>query len=142
MSTNRSGRILVMCPHFDPDVAPTGVVMSRIVEELARTGHEIHVITALPWYARHRVEEPWNQVTWKTRTETTAWGSVVRLHPRGGADKSNLLRRALGFAAFSLASVLAGLRAAPRQRFDAVLAMSPPLTLGLAAKLVAVVRRA
>lgn len=135
-------RILVVCPHFEPDVAPTGVVMSRIVHELARAGHEIHVVTALPWYAHHRVDEQWNQVTWRTRTQATPWGSVVRLHPRGGADKSNLLRRALGFAVFSLAAVVAGWRVAPRQRFDAVLAMSPPLTLGLAAKLVAVVRRA
>ena len=142
MSTNRRHRILVMCPHFEPDVAPTGVVMSRIVHELAGAGHEIHVVTALPWYAHHRVEEPWNQVTWKTRTETTAWGSVVRLHPRGGADKSNLLRRTFGFVLFSVAAVVAGWRVAPRRRFDAVLAMSPPLTLGLAAKLVAVVRRA
>lgn len=135
-------RVLVMCPHFDPDVAPTGVVMSRIVHELAAAGHEIHVVTALPWYARHRVDEQWTHVTWRTRTESTPWGSVVRLHPRGGADKSNLVRRALGFAVFSMASVLAGWRAAPGRRFDAVLAMSPPLTLGLAAKLVAVVRRA
>jgi len=135
-------RILVMCPHFEPDVAPTGVVMSRIVHELAGAGHEIHVVTALPWYAHHRVDEPWNDVRWRTRTRTTPWGSVVRLHPRGGSDKSNLLRRAFGFALFSLAAVVAGWRVAPRQRFDAVLAMSPPLTLGLAAKLVAVVRRA
>ena len=27
--------ILVLCPHFAPDVAPTGEVMSRIVAELA-----------------------------------------------------------------------------------------------------------
>lgn len=135
-------RLLVMCPHFEPDVAPTGVVMTRIVHELAAAGWEIHVVTALPWYAHHRVDDVWRDVTWKKRTETTSWGSVIRLDPRGGSDKTNLLRRALGFLMFSAASVIAGGRAAPGRRFDAVVAMSPPLTLGLAAKCVALVRRA
>ena len=44
----RRMRLLVVCPHFDPDTAPTGRVMSRIVGELAGRGHEIHVVTALP----------------------------------------------------------------------------------------------
>lgn len=116
--------------------------MTRIVHELAAAGWEIHVVTALPWYAQHRVDEAWRQVTWKNRTEATSWGSVVRLDPRGGSDKTNLLRRALGFLVFSVTSVIAGWRAAPGRRVDAVIAMSPPLTLGLAAKCVALVRRA
>lgn len=134
-------RLLVICPHFEPDVAPTGVVMTRIVHELAALGGEIHVVTALPWYSRHQIDDQWRQVRWRNRTEITAWGSIVRLNPRGGSDKSNIVRRALGFIVFSAACVVAGLRVAPRQKFDAVLAMSPPLTLGLAAKCVAVLRR-
>ena len=43
-------KIVVLCPHFEPDTAPTGVVMTRIVRELADLGHELHVVTALPWY--------------------------------------------------------------------------------------------
>jgi len=49
-------RILVICPHFEPDVAPTGVIMTRIVHELTTGGFEVHVVTALPWYARHEVD--------------------------------------------------------------------------------------
>lgn len=135
-------RLLVICPHFEPDVSPTGVVMTRIVHELAALGCEIHVVTALPWYSQHRVDDQWRHVTWRHRTEVTTWGSIVRLDPRGGSDKSNLWRRALGFVVFSAACIVGGVRVAPRQKFDAVLAMSPPLTLGLAAKCVALVRRA
>ena len=49
-------RIVVLGPHFEPDTAPTGRVLTRIVEELAARGHELHVVAALPWYldARHR----------------------------------------------------------------------------------------
>ena len=38
----------MLCPHFDPDTAPTGVVMSRIVRELVALGDEVHVVTSLP----------------------------------------------------------------------------------------------
>ena len=61
--TERPLRIAVLCPHFAPDTAPTGVVITRIVHELAARGHEVHVVTALPWYAEHRIEVPchrWN----------------------------------------------------------------------------------
>ena len=135
-------RIVVLCPHFEPDVAPTGVVMTRIVHEWAAAGWEVHVVTALPWYAHHRVDDGWRDVTWTSRTETTPWGSVARLDPRGGMDKTNLFRRAIGFLIFSVTALVAGWRAAPGRRIDAVVAMSPPLTLGLAAKCVALLRRA
>lgn len=139
-------KLLVLCPHFEPDTAPTGVVMTRIVHELAELGHEIHVVTALPWYRKHEVESEWAQTTWRTRTSATAWGSVTRLNPFAGDDKKNLWRRALGFVGFSIISVVAGLRAGrtsgDRRRVNAVIAMSPPLTLGLSGWLIAQGRRA
>ena len=123
-------RLVVLCPHFAPDMAPTGVVMTRIVHELAALGHELHVVTSLPWYREHAIETGWSGRLW--RVEKTAWGSITRVHPFPGKTKRNLLRRALGFVLFSavvgLRSLVAG--GLPR-RVDGVLAMSPPLTLGL-----------
>lgn len=123
-------RLVVLCPHFAPDMAPTGVVMTRIVHELAALGHELHVVTSLPWYREHAIETGWGGKLWQV--EKTAWGSITRVHPFPGKTKRNLLRRALGFVLFStvvgLRSLVAG--GLPR-RVDGVLAMSPPLTLGL-----------
>ncbi|MFM8835751.1 MAG: hypothetical protein ACKOFM_02695 [Actinomycetota bacterium] len=34
-AASRKLRLIVLCPHFGPDIAPTGVVMTRIVRELA-----------------------------------------------------------------------------------------------------------
>lgn len=119
-------KLLVLCPHFTPDTAPTGEVMTRIVTELAARGHTVKVVTALPWYRAHAVEPGWTG-RWM-RTERTAWGRIVRVQPFPGGDKRNLARRAVGFAGFS---VLAGIRAVFGRRSDAVIAMSPPLTLGL-----------
>jgi len=84
-------RLVVLCPHFDPDIAPTGVVMTRIVQELAKRGHELHVVTSLPWYRQHRVEQGWSGALW--RVEKTDWGSITRVHPFGGESRNFSSRR-------------------------------------------------
>jgi colanic acid biosynthesis glycosyl transferase WcaI len=140
MSNNKL-RLVVLCPHFAPDLAPTGVVMTRIVTEMAARGHELHVVTSLPWYRNHAIEPGWGGRLW--RTEKTEWGSIIRVHPFPGKSKSNLLRRALGFIAFSYA---VGIRSVHADGFpfkvDGVLAMSPPLTLGLTGWFTKIIRRA
>jgi colanic acid biosynthesis glycosyl transferase WcaI len=129
--------ILVLCPHFAPDVAPTGEVMTQIADGLVERGHRLHVVSALPWYLHHRVDEGWTGRPW--RTETTSWGRITRVHPFP-TDKTNIPARALAFGGFTgLASTFAA--ASPR-RPDVVMAMSPPLTLGLAGWGVARARRA
>ncbi len=134
--TNERLRIVVLCPHFAPDNAPTGEVMTRIVSELAALGHQLHVVTALPWYRSHAVEPGW-EGKWM-RKESTEWGSITRVNPFPGSDKRNLVRRALGFAGFS---ALAGMASIRGGRVDAVIAMSPPLTMGLTGWGTHVIRR-
>ncbi|MFM9093620.1 MAG: glycosyltransferase family 4 protein [Acidimicrobiaceae bacterium] len=130
MSKSKKLRLIVLCPHFEPDMAPTGVVMTRIVHELAARGHELHVVTSLPWYRKHQVETGWAGALW--RVEKTNWGSISRVQPFAGQTKSNLLRRAIGFILFSyFVGVRALFAGGFWRRVDGVLAMSPPLTLGL-----------
>lgn len=129
-------RVLVLCPHFQPDVAPTGEVMTSIVEGLVADGHSVHVVTAYPWYKEHALEPGWAGRL--VRHEETPWGRITRVHPFP-TDKSNLPARALAFAGFTLLAGLMGVVA--RSRPDVVLAMSPPLTLGAAGWAVARARR-
>jgi colanic acid biosynthesis glycosyl transferase WcaI len=126
--------IVVLCPHFEPDVAPTGEVMTRIAHELVERGHRLHVITSLPWYQGHALEPGWDGQL--VRTEHTAWGQISRVHPFP-TDKRNIPARAMAFGGFTaLAAAVGAGSAAP----DVVLAMSPPLSLGPAAWAVARVR--
>ena len=121
-------RLLVICPHYAPDVAPTGEVMTAIVSELARRGHEIRVVTSLPWYRQHRVEPDWRGRP--VRPGIARGGvKVTRVHPFPTA-KGSVAARAAGFAGFTALATAAAVAA--RDRPDAVLAMSPPITLGLA----------
>ena len=73
------------------------------------------------------------------REQVTDWGRITRVHPFP-TDKRNIPARALAFGGFTaLTGIVA---AASRPRPDAVLAMSPPLTLGLAGWMTARLRRA
>lgn len=131
-----SVKIQVLCPHFEPDSAPTGEFMSAIVNNLGERGHELHVVTALPWYREHAVEEGWGGKL--IQTETRSWGEIARVHPFP-TDKRNIGARAAAFAGFTAV----GLGTAVLDRFDPdiVFAMSPPLSLGLAGWLAAERRR-
>jgi putative colanic acid biosynthesis glycosyltransferase WcaI len=129
-------RLTVVTPHFHPDVAPTGEVVTRIVDELAARDHEIHVVTAFPFYRHHRVEPPYKGGV--VRHEDTPWGHITRVNPWPTDDKLDLVKRALSFAGFSALSAVMGARRGP---VDGVLALSPPLTLGVSGWLVARAQR-
>ncbi|HYY44021.1 MAG TPA: glycosyltransferase family 4 protein [Actinomycetota bacterium] len=130
-------RLIAVVPHFEPDVAPTGAVATRIVEELGGRGHRIEVVTSYPWYRDHRIEPGYDGRLY--RYEDTPWGRITRVHPFPSADKRNIVRRGLSFAGFS---ALAAAVAAPGKKADGVLAMSPPLTIGLTGYAIAKARRA
>lgn len=129
--------LVVVTPHFAPDVAPTGTVWTRIVEELAARGHRIEIITSLPWYRNHAVEEVFAGKL--VRHEDVAWGRITRLHPFPAPDKRALFHRAAAFAGFSLLGAVLGSRGTD---VDGVLSVSPPLTLGLTGWAIARARRA
>ncbi|MBX6372517.1 MAG: glycosyltransferase family 4 protein [Acidothermus sp.] len=133
----RTLRIVAVVPHFAPDVAPTGIIASRIVEELGALGHEIDVVTSLPWYAEHAVAPEWRgrfvDRQWRP------WGSVTRVYPFPTADKRNIPKRAAGFAAFcALCAAIAGVG----RRADVVFAMTPPLPMAATGWFAALARRA
>ena len=115
-----------LVPHFAPDTAPTGAVATRIVEELGARGHRIEVVTALPWYRDHSIEPGYGGRL--VRVEDTPWGRITRVHPFPAGDKRDILRRAAAFGGFSILSTAVGVRGG---RLDGVLALSPPLTLGV-----------
>lgn len=129
--------LVVITPHFAPDVAPTGAVWTRLVEEFAAHGHRIEVITSLPWYRQHAVEPGYEGKL--VRYEDVRWGRIARMHPFAAKDKRDLLRRAAAFVGFSALGAAMGARG---PKVDGVIAVSPPLTLGLTGWATALARHA
>lgn len=113
-------------PHYAPDTAATGEVITRVSEELVARGHTLYIITSLPWYSEHQIEPAWKGKF--VRHEETSWGKITRVHPFPAKDKRNLIARALSFIGFT---ALVSLQTLKTKRVDAVLAMSPPLTLAV-----------
>jgi colanic acid biosynthesis glycosyl transferase WcaI len=130
-------KILAVLPHFEPDVAPTGIIASRLVQELGALGHEIDVVTSLPWYENHAVLPSWRGRP--VRREATSWGHITRVHPFPTGDKKNIPKRAVGFAAFCGLSAAV---AAAGRRVDVAFAMTPPLPMAATGWLASLARRA
>lgn len=125
-------RILVLCPHFAPDLhAATGEVMTQLVHALAARGHTVDVVTSLPWYRDHDVEPEWRGRP--VRVESTDFGTITRVWPFP-TDKGSIVSRAMAFAAQTALSFAV---AVPKKRPDVVLAMSPPIFFGSAARMLA-----
>ena len=131
-----SMRLLVITPHFEPDTAPTGIIVTSLVEQWLEQGHQIEVITSLPWYEKHEVENHWKGRLF--RKEEKELLTVTRLHPFP-QDKNKLLRRLFGFLAFSFLALIASV--SKKGPFDTVVVLSPPLTLGTVGKVAAVRHR-
>jgi len=122
-------RLLVITPHFSPDTAPTGVIVTELVNSWCKKGHQVHVITSLPWYENHEVVDDWKNCFIKKTINGSV--EITRVYPFPN-KKSNLFIRGLGFMGFSLlVSILSIFSKGP---FDAVYALSPPITLGTAGK--------
>lgn len=120
-------KLQIYVPHFAPDNAPTGAVMTAIVGGLVEIGHEIEIVTSLPWYRETQIEQGWGGKL--ARIEKTEWGQIRRLHPFP-TNKANVPARALAFGGFTGLATAYG--TASKFPADAVLAMSPPITLGYA----------
>jgi colanic acid biosynthesis glycosyl transferase WcaI len=130
-------KILAVLPHFRPDVAPTGIIASRLIDELGALGHEIDVVTSLPWYEHHTVEPAWRGKP--VQRERTTWGQITRVHPFPTGDKKNIPKRAVGFSAFCALSATV---AAAGPKVDVVFAMTPPLPMATTGWVAALARRA
>jgi len=83
-------RVLVISPHLEPDSAPTGVIISAVLEELSQLGLEIHAITSLPWYEKHEVGKNWRGKGLRRlfQTDSESYGKVTRCYPFPFSKKS------------------------------------------------------
>ena len=131
-----SMRLLVISPHFEPDMAPTGIIVTSLVEQWLEQGHQVEVITSLPWYEKHEVENQWKGRLFRKEEKESL--TVTRLHPFP-QDKNKLIRRLVGFLAFSFLALIASV--SKKGPFDTVIVISPPLTLGTVGKAAAVRHR-
>ncbi len=119
-------KILFLSTYFRPDIASTGVIMSKLADEFVEKGHEVTVLASVPHYESNRV---WPEYSRKlVYREKDGPISVYRLYTYVAQDKANVAQRVLAYGSFHLLSLMRGL-ALPRH--DVIFAPSPPLSNGV-----------
>ena len=116
---SRTVNLLVLCPHFAPDVAPTGEVMTSIADRARRTGATSCTSSPrCPGTEHHASSRAGTGRL--VRHEDTDWGRITRVHPFP-TDKRNIPARAAGLRRLhrcwpALVALGAGVRARRRAR--------------------------
>lgn len=128
-------RIIILTTYFRPDIASTGVIMSKLADEFVAKGNEVTVLTSVPHYDINRV---WPEYSGKMICcERSGSMQVYRLCTHVARDKANVAQRILSYGSFSLLSFMRG---TTLPRHDVILVPSPPLSNGVLADLVARLR--
>lgn len=126
-------KVLLLTQWYDPEPTFKGQAFAR---ELRRQGHEVQVITGFPNYPGGRVYPGYRmravQREWVDGVEVCR----VALYP---SHDGSGLRRALNYISFAASSCLFGVFAA--RKADVIYAYHPPLTVGMSAALIGLLRR-
>ena len=118
-------RIGILTQYYPPEMGAPQARLSHLAGQLARRGHEVTVLTALPSYPAGRIFPGYRGLR---RTETRDGVRVIRcwLHP---TQSVRLGARLASYFSFVLSSLLVGTFALPR--LDYLMTESPPLFLGI-----------
>jgi glycosyltransferase involved in cell wall biosynthesis len=126
-------RVLLLTQWFDPEPTAKGLVFAR---ELVRQGFEVEVVTGFPNYPGGKLY-PGYRLRLLQR-ELIDGVHVTRL-PLYPSHDASALRRVLNYLSFAASALVYGLFFARRP--DVMYAYHPPLTVGVAATLVRLLRR-
>jgi colanic acid biosynthesis glycosyl transferase WcaI len=119
-------RILLLSTYFRPDIASTGVIMTKLAEEFVAKGHEVTVVTSVPHYDPNQA---WPEYSKKlVHTERRDGMQIYRVRVYAAEDKSSIAKRIAAYGSFSLLSILRGMTL---PKHDVILVPSPPLSNGV-----------
>lgn len=119
-------KIGILTQYYSPELGAPQRRLSGLAERLARRGHDVTVLTAMPSYPKGKVFDGYGG--WHS-TESLGDVDVHRV-ATVPAQSAAIGRRLLNYGSFVAASALAG-PACFGKRLDVLLTESPPLFLGL-----------
>lgn len=126
-------RVLLITQWFDPEPTFKGLAFAR---ELVRQGFDVEVLTGFPNYPGGNLY-PGYRIKWLSKSVIDGVKITrVPLYPDHG---QSAIKRALNYVSFATSVTLYGIFGAKRP--DVIYAYHPPLTVGLAAALIRLLRR-
>lgn len=126
-------RVLLLTQWFDPEPTFKGMVFAR---ELVRQGFEVEVLTGFPNYPGGRVYPGYRIKLLQREVIDGVQVTRVPLYPN---HDQSAIKRVLNYASFAASSLVYGLLMASRA--DVIYAYHPPLTVGITASLIRLLRR-
>ncbi len=117
-------RILMLVPHYEPDLGPSAPLFTMLGAGLSKRGHKVTVITTVPHYPSGRVASPYR--TLKTFRSVEKGVEVLRV-PVPSLRRSSLPLRTMQFACYQLGATWAG----RKREFDVALVANPALWVWL-----------
>lgn len=130
-------RILVLGMNYLPESASIGPYTADLAEFLVKRGHDVQVITSFPMAPQWRIWDGYRGEWW--RRELINGVRVLRTYVYVPADPRRALKRVLYDISFSASGLVGAMMSG---RADVILAISPPLQLGLTAWIASLVKRA
>jgi glycosyltransferase involved in cell wall biosynthesis len=126
-------RVLLLTQWFDPEPTFKGIVFAR---ELVQQGFEVEVVTGFPNYPGGKVY-PGYKIKWLQR-EVIDGVHITRV-PLYPNHNQSATKRILNYVSFAASSLFYGLFMA--KKADVIYAYHPPLTVGITASLLRLIRR-
>ncbi len=132
MRPTKKTRVLLLTQWFDPEPTFKGLVFAR---ELVRQGFDVEVVTGFPNYPGGKVYAGYKIKM--IQREFIEGVQITRLPLYPNHDQS-AIKRVLNYASFAASALVYGLFMS--KRADVMYAYHPPLTVGIAASLIRLVR--
>jgi colanic acid biosynthesis glycosyl transferase WcaI len=127
-------RVLLVTPFYAPDLGPSAPLLTMLCEDLARLGHQVSVIAAVPHYPSGIVPAGFRGRL--IQREQRNGVEVIRVWVPSG-DRSNLRHRLLTFLMFQVLSSIVGLRCS----YDVLMITNPAIETYLPFTLLSWLRR-
>lgn len=121
-------RILIFGINYAPELTGIGKYTGEMGAWLAKSGHEVEVITALPYYPEWSVHRAYNRFRW---VRENIEGATVNRVPLYVPRNVTALKRILHEFSFLAGSLPYWFRALLRKKTDVVISIAPAFHLGL-----------
>jgi colanic acid biosynthesis glycosyl transferase WcaI len=128
-------RVLIFAQHFYPEEVSGAVLATELAESLLEKGHQVTFVTCVPNYPYGKAFQGYSNSF--IHKENIRGVEVIRVWSYI-SPKISFWRRIINYGTFSLFSILGGLLA---KKPDIIFSYSPPLPLGVAAWLIARLKR-
>lgn len=126
-------RILLLMQWFDPEPQIKGLAFAKKLRDL---GNDVEVLTGFPNYPGGKIYPEYSIKFFQVEMMEGIRVMRVPLYP---SHDASAFRRILNYVSFGIASLIAGLLVVSRK--DVIYACGPPVTVGVSAALISLIRR-